>query len=411
MKINWWMYNNTSFEQFTMISPKHCWPVFQEVLKRGHELRFNHVPRPPSGEGIRVRDWADPGPLADRWLPEGRVVHDAMLKIVKETGDYDPQNRAQRRLLEYLKTVGHPGCDVQYVELYPMVSMLAKIEAAQVIMRCVLHGVPVVVVDQDYSAPVLVNMLQDLLKMGPWAEGMKATFRDLVYLWTPYCRRLYAHRQWLALPSYNPAAERPINGLELIEHQFAYVGNDYMREEFLEQFYRVKVFDGATTVSNAIWGRWDTGKVYKHAPGLFDAIPKELFHGPVPPSQIHDRYRTAWASIAIAHRQFVGPKLIAFRWFEVPEAGRLLFADRRLQNGLGLLPGDRFVDTPEEALDVLERLSEQAYFDAVLEHRLTLRKNPYLKPEWTVDALEAIADGADYPHLTPMEEHRTVYEI
>lgn len=411
MKVAWWMYNTTDPSKFTMNSPKHCNAVFRSLLDRGHQLVLNHLVKPEPEGAVKVGHVIDNGPFAQYWGDQEFAfqTHQFLTQAVRHA--VDPQNKAQRLLREWMDSSDWSpleGVDVQYVELFPCVSLRAKLELAHAVLRGVLSGVHTVLVDQDFNASVVLSTIDDMYRLGETNGWSREEFRKYFHLWTPYVRRMYAGDQVVALPSYSVEREleNPLEGDPLeVDYHFAYVGNDYQREEQLAKFYKRR-HDNGTEVSNAIWGRWD----YDKYPGLADAVGRDAFLGPVSPDQIHRCYRRAAASIGITHRNFYGPKLVAFRWLEVAEAGRMFFIDSRLQNGLGLFEESRFVEGPEHALTNLDLAMQGGYYwDSVAKDRERLRADPRLAPSWTVKALEhygmAMHDGFPFqaPHQIDIE--------
>jgi len=395
VKVAWWMYNTTDPSVFTMNSPKHCNAVFRSLLDRGHEIVLNHLVKPDPTTNVKVGFVEDKGPYAHLWDQSGfsYEVHKFLTQAVRHS--LDPQYKAQKLLREFMDSSDWKpleGIHVQYVELFPCVSLRAKLELAHAVLRGVLSGVHTVLVDQDFNASVVMSTIDDLYRLGDNVNGWsREEFRKYFHLWTPYVRRMYAGDQQVALPSYSVEREdeNPLDRDAEVDYHFAYVGNDYQREEYLMKFYKRKHEDGQE-VRNAIWGRWDVNK-YE---GLAETIGTEAFLGPIPPADIHRAYRRAAASIGITHRAFYGPKLVAFRWLEVTEAGRMFFIDRRLHNGLGLFEDDRFVGSPEEARIHLEHAMGLGYYwDRVEADRARLRGDFRLHPKWTVYALEHYGMG------------------
>jgi hypothetical protein len=388
MKVAWWMYNSTDPSQFTMNSPKHCNAVFRSLLDRGHSLVLNHLVRPVPGQ--RVYQASDQGPFAQHWDKSGfpQYAHDMLTEFVKHA--LDPQNKAQRAMRAWMDSSDWKPLDsdvaVQYVELFPCVSLRAKLELAHAVLRGVLSGVHTVLCDQDFNASVVLSTIDDMYRLGETHGWSRAEFRKYFHLWTPYVRRMYAGDQVIALPSYSAdrEAENPLDRDVEVDYHFVYVGNDYQREEQLAKFYK-KQHDNSKEAACAIYGRWDLEKY----PILAPTVGKDAFMGPVAPDRIHEMYRRGAASIGITHRNFYGPKLVAFRWLEVTEAGRMFYVDRRLQNYLNLFPDDRFVDTPEEAMTKLEHAMGLGYYwDQIEADRERLRTDPRLNPGWTAKALE-----------------------
>lgn len=387
MKVAWWMYNNTSDGEFTMNSPRNARLIFAELERRGHEISLTGVPRPPviDGQRSRVRDWRDPGPYADRWEPGHQERREAIRRLVQERRDFDPQLRSQRALIELLKSEEWPAleADVQYVELYPCVSLLAKLELAAAVLRGVLSGVPTILVDQDFGADCVLSTVDDLYRLGGWDSH---DFYELFSLWSPHVTRIWNGFQAVVPPCYDLENEAPLDRDVEAEFVFGYVGNDYQREERLQQFYRKRLNDGRELV-NAVWGRWRIDEY----PGLAEAVGAETFLGPVPPAQIRACYRRCAASIHVAHRRFYACKLVAFRWLELAEAGRLAFADAALRSALEL-PAI-YVATPEAAYaELTAAIDAGTYWELVEAQRQEYRARVEFSPTYVVNRLEAVAE-------------------
>lgn len=412
MKVAWWMYNTTDPSQFTMNSPKHCNAVFRSLLDRGHSLILNHLVKPDPTTNVLVGHVTDEGPFAQYWDQSGfpMRMHQFLTQAVRHA--VDPQIKAQRALVNFMNgSDWEPleGVDVQYVELFPCVSLRAKLELAHAVLRGVLSGVHTVLCDQDFNASVVMSTIDDLYRLSGEQNGWsREEFRRYFHLWTPYVRRMYAGDQVVALPSYSVdrEEENPLEGDPLeVDYHYVYVGNDYQREEQLAKFYKRRHDDGKE-VEVAVFGRWPLEKY----PEVAAAVGAGAFQGPIPPAEIHAAYRKGAASIGITHRNFYGPKLVAFRWLEVVEAGRLFFVDGRLQNDLQLFPGERFVSCPEQAHALLEAAFDGGrYWDLVQADRERLRRDPRLQPQWTTKALEhygmGLHDGFPFqaPHQLDVE--------
>lgn len=416
MRLGWWTSEHTDFNRLMLGSPKHAISIFNSWRAAGHEVTLNHVPRGLPNE--RVEGFTDTGPYASAWAGDGFEIHKQILQLVRTTGSFDPMNRAQRALRAWMDSSEwcgefDPRPDVQVVHPQPCVSITAKLEAAHAILRSALAGIPTILLDQDYSAGPILNTLQDLFTFGEGGRWDRRVFADNFWIFSPYVRRMYA-RQIVTVPTYNKESERPLSFDEgEPSYVFGYVGNDYQREELLGKFYKRQHADGIE-VANAIWGRWKLDEPYKRQPDLIELIGREAFHGMVPPGSVHDCYRKCAASIVIAHRGFYGPKLIAYRWLELPESGRLMFVDANLHTELGLIEDRWHVAGPEEARVTLEKLEAHEYWDEVHAQRTKIASHPLTQPSWWVTALAALGSGGtelDFYAHRPEFETNMVYEI
>lgn len=386
MRIAWWMYNNTGDSEFTMNSPRNFRCIARTLDERNHQITLPHVPRPPAYKGVRLADWKDTGPYSQAWDPYGLEVRRVIQDIVRANSGQDPQNRSQKALVDWIQSSAWRPleADVQYVELYPCVSLLAKLELAHAVLRGVLSGVPTVLVDQDFGADCVLSTIDDMHRMAGWDVRQ---FYGLFSLWSPHVTRIWNGFQSVALPCYDLDAERPLDKSDEVDYVFGYIGNDYHREGKLAEFYKEK-HDSGVTVENAVWGRWRLDRY----PGLTTIVPERFFKGPVSPNQIHDTYRKCAASVVIAHKRFYACKLVAFRWMEVIEAGRLLFADAELRSELDM-PAV-YVNTPESARKYLDDIiATDDYWGEVQRLRNAYRKDPRFSPIWVVNRLEALANG------------------
>jgi len=408
VKIAWWMYGNTDDSVFTRNAPKLALSVLDELRRRGHEIVLNGIARPPDGSNVDTFDYQDTGRYASAWNGEGLWLHRVILDLIKETRGCDPQNRAQRRLKAWLESSEFKPleADVQCLKINPCVSLAAKLEVTAVILRAVVSGVPVILFDQDLGANGLLPCLDDMFRLtGAIRDATRADFVSYFYLFTPYLARLWAGHQYVSLPPYQTPPDRAID-TSRVEYDFGYVGNDYERDQFLAEFYKREHANGAT-VRNAVWGRWD---LERHA-HLLDSVGAEAFLGPVPPRDILSSYQRCWASIVITHRKFYPAKLIAFRWCEVAEAGRLMFVDARLRNDLELVDEKYYVEAPEPARQLIQRCRYGAeYIERVWLQREQLAGHHLLKPSRVPDSIEAVVTKDDFNWQAPELGRRHVFD-
>lgn len=391
MKTAWWMYSNTDYGQFTMTTPNTTVPILNELVRRGHEVSLNHVPRPPHDSNIGTLDWVDPGNYKDNWDPQGKINRRAIMDIVKECSGYDQQNRCQRKIVDWVKSSEWKKleADVQYIKSPPLVSLRNKLEAGHAILRAVLSDVPVLLIDADYDIVCILSTLDDMFKMGGWD---RQRVLDLLTIVTPHQRRVWSGDQSMCAYPYDPDTMESVLKTDVdVDYSFGYVGNDYGRAEYLAEFYKRRV--NGETVSNGIWGRWELDKY----PELLESIGAEAFLGPIPPQEIARAYQRCAASIAITHTRFYPIRLITARCYETIGAGRLLFMDARywpLETRVSpLIDANRFVASAEEAHYKLNKIiaSSDEYTLTIAQDRERARKNYFAQPGWWADYLEALA--------------------
>lgn len=411
MKIAWWDYVRSNEDVFTQTTTTNRLPVWDELVRRGHQFQLVHIPRSvevpnATRPGTSLKPAPDTGRYAAHWWAPGYEMHQRFVKRAKQLAGNDASFRMAKHVKDLVDQNVDPlyDCDVLVVKIQPMIAMLTRLELTSVILRHARAGVPVVVIDGEYQFSAIRTGINYCLAMneGPNKQGLvwdKTALQQKIQVWTPYQRRVWAN-QAVMYYVYDPTRELPLpNELGFMtEFELGYVGNDYQRQEYLEKFYKHTV--NGVRVKNAVWGRWDLAKW----PSLIDTVGEDAFLGTLPPAQIHAAYQRCAASVVIAHRKYYTCGMLTQRFSEVTEAGRLLLVDADLYGAHHLLvsPTLQRVDSAEQAHAVLETLCQEgAYWDLVHRQRQFLRAKRELTPGYWADGIEAQVRGHGWTARQP----------